>query len=201
MIRLLLVSTQLTLFVCHCEAATAVSTYRFESSAEPSFRYVSGDLPCEILAHLSGHVSIATEEDSGKAQLRLVDVLIHSAHTEYGDSYCDADIFEGVMLSSISGGFDTAIPGERLTPLDIQFGPSLSENWPKYMRQFTFTVGPDSLRLSGSSIFYGDDGGSYSINGLLLPVPEAAAGNLIMIAFAIAACCRQSRLKATSQDG
>jgi hypothetical protein len=187
---ILILATFVVLIHSPLGATAATGTFRFEST-EPAFRYVSGDLPCEISFSLSGKVSLLTDESTSDIQLDFHEVRLHSPQTICGGPYCDGSDLDGTLLTSSPRGFDTAVSGERLNGTDYHFGPSLSDD-SRYLREFSLTVGSESIRLIGSSLFYGADGGSYFIDGSLVSVPEPSGTSLVILAIAAVFFIRRS---------
>lgn len=191
-------------FLWQTRAVGETTTYRLLQE-EPAFRYVSGDLPCEIAAFLQGTIIITTDIDSGIATLQFADVTMHSAYTtEFGvphvypeGHYCreHAESMEGAALTSIMPGVDVPIVGTRLSTTEFVFGPSLTEDR-SYMREFAIE---DATHLFGSSIFYGEDGGNYYIDAVLVVVPEPASVTLLVTAVVLcnAVGVRKSRTTVT----
>jgi hypothetical protein len=174
-------------------ANAAITRYRFEPTEDPSFRYVSGDLPCQIAAQLAGQVSVFLDDDSGDAELRFLDVLIDSPFSETPEhTYCDPEYFEQFPMLSTHGGFDSTITGERITPTNFSFGPALSDD-SQYRLEFTLTASSGSYVLSGSSVFNGDDGPSFFIDGVLAPVPEPPALIVSIVALTALSSIRSFR--------
>jgi hypothetical protein len=185
--RRLIFHTTLCLLVNSPWAVAATFSYKFDESAEPAFLYTSGNFPDSVMARLSGQVSVTIDENTGAADLRFVDVVVHSAHS---DGFLPEFFRETSLLSSF-GDFATAIPGQRITSTEYKFGPTLTPR--SYMQEFTLTAEQDSYRLIGESLFYGYDGGEHYINALLTPIPEPSAVSMLSIAVVSVSCLRRCR--------
>ena len=180
--------------------ATAESkTFRFAATAAPTFRFVGGDLPCEVTAYLSGDFTLVSDGITNAAVLELSRVTMHSAQTElFGTPYvypeqhfCNGlcESIEGSTLASIMPGIDSEITGLRVGPGQYRFGPELTDN-NDFMREFVLNISPSSNDIFGSSLFYGDDGPSYFITGSVVAVPEPSAQLLSAMAFVTCVCLR-----------
>jgi hypothetical protein len=190
-----------TLVVCFNSslAGAAVSRYTFKPSVEPSFQYNGGDLIwVNIAAQLSGQVSISTDESTGAADLRFENVVIHSVFSSFETGEMSelpkewtTEFYEGKMLTELDA-FDFSIPGKRMSPTEIRFGPSLSEGAIRYVQHFRFTFDANSYRLAGGS-FYCDDCPNYHINGQLIPIPEPSTFGGLMTALICVAYGRRRR--------
>jgi hypothetical protein len=185
----LMIHTTVCLLITSPSALAATTRYQFQESIEPAFLFVSGDIPGQVTARLSGQISVTIDDNTGAADLRFVDAMIHPVHSEE----FLLEYFEEFPLLSAHGGFHSAIPGQRITSTDFKFGPSLSPGSPKYRQDFTFTAEGDSYRLNGESLFHGDDGGNYFINAVLLPVPEPPALSMLSIGVVGVSCLGRYR--------
>jgi hypothetical protein len=197
--QLLTVAILLTAYCGERLAAAASVTYKFADQA-PSYRYVSGDLICEVEAFLQGFVTVSTDDETDEATLQFVDVTLNSPRTllfgmpyEYGEGHsCRifAESLHGSALAAFMPGIDSAIAGMQVTPTTLEYGPSLTDDG-RYMREFTL-VSLD--RLTGSSIFYGEDGSNFFIDASLIAVPEPeTAFSMAASEFAIAGLRRRWR--------
>jgi hypothetical protein len=178
----------------------AVSNYRFiQTDASPyPFVYDGGDLVIvSIAAQLSGQISISTDENTGAAELRFDNVVIHSAYSLNQNLPSDvpenwnAGFYEGKMLPELDA-FDFSISGQRISAMQITFGPTMAQGPDWYRQTFDFTVDADSYRLSGVS-WHGDDSPNYYIDGRLLLVPEPSVLGSLITALAFLANRRHSR--------
>lgn len=182
--------------------AAEIRTYSFTADAEPHFRYVSGDLICEVAAQLTGEFTIAFEESSGEATLRLSGVTLGPTHTEafgepfaYGEGhFCNdfSDSLDSALLTESMPGVDIAISGARVSATEFQFGPILTDDR-FFMREITLRESGSSASLSGSSVFYGTDGPSYFLQGSLVRVPELATLSLSAIAVGVTLISQRRR--------
>lgn len=199
--RMLMLCVMLMICINSSFALAGVDVYEFNHSDAPSFLYTGGDLlVVNIAARLSGRVSISTDEYTSAAELRFESVIIYSAFssTQTGEflfkelsEYWTAEFYEGTTLTELDA-FDFVIPGRRITPAEVKFGPSLSEGTNRYLQHFTFTADANSYRLTGGS-FFSDDSPNYYIDGVLIPVPEPSTFGYYMAALACLANLRHHR--------
>jgi hypothetical protein len=189
--------------------SATVSSYRFVPSAGPSFLFSGGDLLwVNIAAQLSGEVSIDIDENTGTADLRFDDVVIHSAYgstdthelTPELPDHWEAEFYEGKLLAELDA-FEASIAGQRISTSEIKFGPSVSDGTIRYQQHFSFTVDGDSYRLWGGS-FHSDDSPNYYIYGRLVSVPEPSITGISIVAAGILSChCRVRRRRECAESG
>jgi hypothetical protein len=185
-------------------ASAAVISYSFKPSDEPSFGYSGGDLVwVNVAAQLSGQVSISIDENTGAADLRFENVVIHSVFSTIHELNSEppeqftAEFYEGKSLTDLDA-FDYSIPGQRVSPTEIKFGPTISEGTIRYQQHFRFRFDGNAYRLSGGS-FHCDDCPNYHIYGQLIPIPEPSTFGGLIAALACLASWRSRRARPRSR--
>jgi hypothetical protein len=200
MIRLLLIIVAMGILCRTSCGEQTIARYRFDSLAGSAFWYFSDGL--DVSADISGTITIVKDNTKGDAYLDFGNVSLSSAMIERGDPD-HKDYFEGATLASIAWSLETPIPAERITAASIQFGPSTSTQpgFPghTFVRTFTLTDNAGSLRLIGSSEFFGYDGPTYYFNGPLSQVPEPSTATLSSV-FGAALLCWLSAKRAAKRE-
>lgn len=153
--------------------------FHFSDDGSTAYRYVSGDLPFEAIAELSGQLVLEYDTVSGDAWITLIEGALHSPQQTVGGDLGGTDWLEGADLEvEVSGLFD-GMTGVRTSPLEFIFGPRLTGS---YRTEFVLSIDPSDLRLSGKAEFNGDDGPTMFIDAPLIAVPEPGCLMLVTTA-------------------
>lgn len=149
--------------------------FNFANDGSPAYRYVSGDLPFEATAQLSGGLTLQYDTITGDAWISLVEGTLHSPVQTYGNPFSGIDWLEGADLEVEVPGMRDGLPGVQTSPLEFAFGPGLAPSGVfSYRYDFTLSIADGVARLSGKSEFDGFDGSTMYLNVPLTAIPEPA---------------------------
>jgi hypothetical protein len=160
--------------------------FHFADDGSAAYRYVSGDLPFEAVAELTGQLVLEYDAVSGDAWISLIEGDLHSPQQTVGGDLGGADWLEGADLEVEVPGLFDGMTGVRTSPLEFAFGPRLTTDG-LYRTQFVLSIDPSDLRLSGKAEFNGADGPTMFIDAPLTAVPEptclvaAAIGGVLLL--------------------
>lgn len=169
--------------------------FNFANDGSPAYRYVSGDLPLEAIAQLSGGLTLQYDTVTGDAWISLVEGTLHSPVQTHGNPYSGIGWLAGADLEAEVYGLQDGLNGVQTSPLEFSFGPGqiISGNLP-YRYEFTLSIADGAARLSGKSEFDGMDGPTIYLDAPLVAVPEPACLLSAAIAgIALLARTRRSR--------
>ena len=148
--------------------------FHFADDGSAAYRYVSGDLPFEATAELTGQLVLQFDTVSGDAWITSIEGALHSPVQTLGGNFGELGWLEGADLQvEIPGIFD-GMTGARTSPLEFAFGPRLTADG-LYRTEFVLSIDPADFRLSGKAEFNGADGSSMFLDAPLLVVPEPAS--------------------------
>lgn len=165
-------------------------TFQFADDGSPAYRYVSGDLPFEATAELTGLLVLQFDTVSGDAWITLIEGALHSPQQTVGGDLGGTDWLEGADLEVEVPGLFDGMTGVRTGPLEFNFGPRLTAD-SLYRTEFVLSIDPADLRVSGKAEFNGADGPSMFLDAPLLAVPEPTS----MISVAIGGAFLLARMR------
>lgn len=154
--------------------------FRFADNGAAAYRYVSGDLPFEATAQLSGQLVLQYDAATGDAQISLVQGILHSPQKVLGDFGGDAAWLAGADLEAEVPGVYDGMRGLRTGPLTFAFGPGITADG-HYRTEFLLSIAPSDPRLSGEAEFNGFDGSTMYLNAPLIAVPEPATASVALM--------------------
>ena len=154
--------------------------FRFANDGSPPYRYVSGDLPFEATAELTGQLVLQFDTVSGDAWITSIEGALHSPVQTLGGSFGELGWLEGADLEVEVPGIFDGMTGARTSPLEFTFGPRLTADG-LYRTEFVLSIDPADFRLSGKAEFNGADGSSMFLDAPLVAVPEPTCLTLATI--------------------
>jgi len=166
--------------------------FRFADAGSAAYRYVSGDLPFEATAELTGQLVLEYDTEAGDASITMIEGSLHSPQQIVGGDLGGTDWLQGADLEVEVPGIFDGMTGVRTSAFEFAFGPRLTADG-LYRTDFVLSIDPADFRLSGNAEFNGSDGPTMFLNAPLVAVPEptsiisSAIGGALLIA-----CMRRS---------
>ena len=148
--------------------------FSFANDGSAAYRYVSGDLPFEATAELTGQLVLQYDDDSGVASITSIAGSLHSPQQTVGGDLGGTDWLEGADVETEVPGIFDGMAGVRTSAFEFAFGPRLTADG-LYRTEFVLSIDPANFRLSGKAEFNGADGPTIFLNAPLLAVPEPAS--------------------------
>jgi hypothetical protein len=162
------------------------ATYQFDGAVGPGYRYVSGDLPAEATARLSGQLTLEYDSDTGAAVITSLAGSLYSPTRVVGFSDAELAALDGADLeSSVPGLFDGMTGARTASGAFFEFGPRLATSsglFGEYDTRFELSLSAGGARLLGQAAFNGNDGPTVFVDAALIQVPEPACGALAIAA-------------------
>jgi hypothetical protein len=167
------------------------AVYQFDGASEPGYRYVSGDLPAQATARMTGQLRLEFDADTGAATITSLEGELYSPIRIVGFSDAELAALDGADLeSSVPGLFDGMTGARTSSEAFFEFGPRLATSsglFGQYRTRFELSLSAGGARLLGQAEFNGSDGPTVFIDAALVQVPEPACGAIVIGATAIAA--------------
>jgi hypothetical protein len=166
------------------------AAYQFDGAAGPGYRYVSGDLPAEATARLTGQLTLEYDAETGAAVITSLTGSLYSPTRIVGFSDSELTALDGADLeSSVPGLFDGMTGARVASGAFFEFGPRLATSaglFGEFQTRFELSLSGGGARLLGQAAFNGLDGPIVYVDAALVQIPEPASGGLAIAGAAIA---------------
>ena len=146
-------------FAADAAAGQAQSlAFRFADNGAAAYRYVSGDLPFEATAQLSGQLVLQYDAATGDAQISLVQGILHSPQKVLGNFGGDAAWLAGADLEAEVPGVYRRHEGPADGAVNLRVRTWHHRRRPLSHGILTLRSLPAIRALSGEAEFNGFDG-------------------------------------------